>query len=68
MKEYNIELGLTPSDIQAIIDGEMSTLHFLPTDDTDYDDRVSVHLKLIDEDATLSEQMNLVVDKLSEVS
>ena len=61
-KEYNVEIGLTPSDIQAILDGEMSTLHFLPTDDTDYEDKISVHLKLIDEDTPLSEQMNLVVD------
>lgn len=61
-KEYNVEIGLTPSDIQAILDGEMSTLHFLPTDDTDYEDKISVHLKPIDEDAPLSEQMNLVVD------
>lgn len=62
-KEYNVEIGLTPSDIEAIVNGEMSTLHFLPTDDTDYQDKISVHLKPIDEDATLSEQMNLVVDK-----
>lgn len=61
-KEYNVEIGLTPSDIQALLDGEMSTLHFLPTDDTDYEDKISVHLKPIDEDAPLSEQMNLVVD------
>lgn len=68
MKEYNIELGLTPSDIQAIIDGEMSTLHFLPTDDTDYKEKISINLKSISEDSTLSEQMNLVVDNLAEVS
>ena len=61
-KEYNVEIGLTPSDIQAILDGEISTLHFLPTDDTDYEDKISVHLKPIDEDAPLSEQMKLVVD------
>ena len=62
MKQYNIEIGLTPSDIEAILDGEMSTLHFLPTDDDDYEDKISVHLKRIDEDATLDECMNLVVD------
>jgi len=61
-KEYNVEIGLTPSDIQAILDGEMSTLHFLPTNDTDYQDKISVHLKPISEDATLDESMNLVVD------
>ena len=64
-KEYNVEIGLTPSDIEAIVNGEMSTLHFLPTDDTDYEDKISVHLKPIDEDSTLSEQMNLVVDTWS---
>ena len=64
-KEYNVEIGLTPSDIEAIVNGEMSTLHFLPTDDTDYKDKISVHLKPISEDATLSEQMNLVVDTWS---
>ena len=64
-KAYDIEIGLTPSDIEAIVNGEMSTLHFLPTDDTDYKDKISVHLKPIDEDATLSEQMNLVVDTWS---
>ena len=63
VKEYNIEIGLTPSDIEDIINGEMSTLHFLPTDDTDYEDKISVHIKPISEDSTLSEQMNLVVDK-----
>ena len=61
-KEYNVEIGLTPSDIKAILDGEMSTLHFLPTDDADYQDKISIHLKPISEDATLDECMNLVVD------
>jgi len=64
-KEYNIEIGLTPSDIEDIVNGEMSTLHFLPTDDTYYEDKISIHIKPISEDATLSEQMNLVVDTLS---
>ena len=65
VKEYNIEIGLTPSDIEDIVNGEMSTLHFLPTDDTDYEDKISIHIKPISEDSTLSEQMNLVVDTLS---
>ena len=63
VKEYNIEIGLTPSDIEAIVNGEMSTLHFLPTDNTDYEDKISVYLKPISEDATMDESMNLVVDK-----
>lgn len=45
----------------------MSTLHFLPTEETEYDERISVHIKKVDDDATLSECMNLVVDKLKKV-
>lgn len=66
-KAYEIEIGLTSQDIQNILNDEMSTLHFLPTDDTEYDERISVHIKKVDDDATLSECMNLVVDKLREV-
>ena len=66
-KAYEIEIGLTSQDIQNILNDEMSTLHFLPTDDTEYDERVSVHIKKVDDDATLSECMNLVVDNLEEV-
>lgn len=66
-KAYEIEIGLTSQDIQNILNDEMSTLHFLPTDDTEYDERISVHIKKVDDDATLSECMNLVVDKLEEV-
>ena len=66
-KAYEIEIGLTSQDIENILNDEMSTLHFLPTDDTEYDERISVHIKKVDDDATLSECMNLVVDKLAEV-
>ena len=66
-KAYEIEIGLTSQDIQNILNDEMSTLHFLPTDDTEYDERVSVHIKKVDDDATLSECRNLVVDNLEEV-
>ena len=66
-KAYEIEIGLTSQDIQNILNDEMSTLHFLPTDDTEYDERVSVHIKKVDDDATLSECMNLVADNLEEV-
>ncbi len=66
-KAYEIEIGLTSQDIQNILNDEMSTLHFLPTDDTEYDERISVHIRKVDDDATLSECMNLVVDKLEEV-
>lgn len=66
-KAYEIEIGLTSQDIQNILNDEMSTLHFLPTDDTEYDERISVHIKKVDDDATLSECMNLVVDNFAEV-
>ena len=66
-KAYEIEIGLTSEVIENILKDEMSTLHFLPTDDTEYDERISVHIKKVDDDATLSECMNLVVDKLEEV-
>ena len=66
-KSYEIEIGLTSEDIENILSNEMSTLHFLPTDDTEYDERISVHIKKVDDNATLSECMNLVVDNLAEV-
>jgi len=66
-KSYEIEIGLTSEDIENILKNEMSTLHFLPTDDTEYDERISVRIKKVDDDATLSECMNLVVDNLTEV-
>ena len=66
-KSYEIETGLTSEDIENILKNEMSTLHFLPTEETEYDERISVHIKKVDDDATLSECMNLVVDNLEEV-
>ena len=66
-KSYEIEIGLTSEDIENILKDEMSTLHFLPTEETEYDERISVHIKKVDDDATLSECMNLVVDKLKQV-
>jgi hypothetical protein len=66
-KAYEIEIGLTSEDIENLLKNEMSTLHFLPTEETEYDERISVHIKKVDDDATLSECMNLVVDKLKQV-
>ena len=66
-KVYQIEIGLTSEDIQNILDDEMSKLHFLPTDDTEYDEMISVQIKKVDDDATLTECMILVVDNLAEV-
>ena len=67
MKEYNIQLGLTDEEIQSLLNGEISTFNFIPTDDTEYNDRISVHIKNVEEDSTLSDSMNLVVDNLAEV-
>ena len=67
MKEYNIQLGLTDEEIQSLLNGEISTFNFIPTDDTEYNDRISVHIKNVEEDSPLSDCMNLVVDNLAEV-
>ena len=66
-KSYDIEIGLTSEDIENLLKNEMSTLHFLPTEETEYDERISVHIKKVDDDATLKECMNLVVDNPAEV-
>ena len=66
-RAYEIEIGLTSEDIENILKDEMSTLHFLPTEETQYDERISVHIRKVDDDATLSECMNLVVDNLAEI-
>jgi len=63
-KDYNINLGLTHEDIINLLSGEISTFNFVPTEDTDYNDRISISLKEVGEDSTLSEQMSLVVDNL----
>ena len=68
MKDYHIQLGLTHEDIMNLLSGEISTFNFVPTQDTDYDDRISISIKEVEEDATLSECMNLSVDNLAEVS
>jgi len=51
-----------------LLSGEISTFNFIPTQDTDYDDRISISIKEVEEDATLSECMNLSVDKISTIS
>ena len=68
MKDYHIQLGLTHEDIMNLLSGEISTFNFVPTQDTDYDDRISISIKEVEEDATLSECMNLSVDKISTIS
>jgi len=68
MKDYHIQLGLTHEDIMNLLNGEISTFNFVPTQDTDYDDRISISIKEVEEDATLSECMNLSVDNISAIS
>ena len=67
MKDYYIQLGLTKQDIMNLLNGEISTFNFIPTEDTDYDDRISISIKEVEEDATLSECMNLSVDTTSAI-
>jgi len=68
MKDYHIQLGLTHEDIMLLLSGEISTFNFVPTEDTDYDDRIKISIKQADDDATLSECMNLSVDNISTIS
>ena len=68
MKDYHIQLGLTHEDIMRLLSGEISTFNFIPTEDTDYDDRIKISIKEVEEDATLSECMNLSVDNISAIS
>lgn len=68
MKDYHIQLGLTHEDIMNLLNGEINSFNFIPTEDTDYDDRISISIKEVEEDATLSECMNLSVDTISTIS
>ena len=67
-KDYNIQLGLTHEDITSLLNGEISSFNFIPTEDTDYDDRITISIKQAEDDATLSECMNLSVDNISAIS
>ena len=62
MKDYNIQLGLTHEDIMLLFSGEISKFNFVPTEDTDYNDRISISIKEVEEDTPLSECMKLSVD------
>ena len=62
MKDYNIQLGLTHEEIMLLLSGEISAFNFVPTEDTDYNDRISISIKEVDEDTPLSECMKLSVD------
>jgi len=62
MKDYNIQLGLTHEDIMLLLSGEINTFNFVPTEDTDYNDRIRISIKEVEEDTPLSESMKLSVD------
>ena len=62
MKDYNIQLGLSHEDIMLLLSGEINTFNFVPTEDTDYNDRISISIKEVDEDTPLSECMKLSID------
>jgi len=62
MKDYNIQLGLSHEEIILLLSGEISTFNFIPTEDTDYNDRISISIKEVEEDTPLSECMKLSVD------
>jgi hypothetical protein len=62
MKDYNIELGLSHEEIILLLSGEISTFNFVPTEDTDYNDRIRISIREVDEDTPLSECMKLSVD------
>jgi hypothetical protein len=62
MKDYNIQLGLTHEDIMLLFSGEISAFNFVPTEDTDYNDRISISIREVEEDTPLSECMKLSVD------
>lgn len=61
-KQYNINLGLTESDFLDIKDGAIK-FHFLPNESTDYDERITISIKSVEDDAPLGDCMNLSVDK-----
>lgn len=61
--EYHINLILDKEDIQSLLDEEICGFNFIPTEDTEYDDRISINIKHSSDDLTLSECMNLSVDK-----
>ena len=65
MKDYNIQLGLTHEDIINLLSGEISAFNFVPTEDTDYNDRISISIREVEEDTPLSESMKLFVDNLN---
>ena len=65
IKEYNITLGLTNQDIEEIADGQIK-LHFLPNDKTDYDEKITIAIRKVEDDAPLLECMDLRVGEFQD--
>ncbi len=61
-KQYNITIGLSESDFADIKEGGIK-LHFLPNESTDYNEKITISMKSVEEDSPMSECMNLSVDK-----
>ena len=61
-KQYSITIGLSESDFADIKEGGIK-LHFLPNESTDYNERITISIKSVQEDSPMSECMNLSVDK-----
>ena len=66
--EYHINLILDKEDIQSLLNEEIRGFNFIPTEDTESDERISININHSTDDLTLSECMNLSVDKLESIS
>lgn len=66
IKEYNINLGLTNQDIEEISDGRIK-LHFLPNGKTDYDEKITISIGKVQDNASLSDCMDLVVGEFEDL-
>jgi hypothetical protein len=64
MNKYNMELGITHHEIMTILDGETIEFIFCNNDDLP---NINVTIKEVEDDSTLSETMELSVDKTSEI-
>ena len=62
--KYKMELGISRQEIEEMLEGE--TLQFIFCNNEDLPN-ISVQVKEVEEDSTLSEQMKLSVDKASSV-
>ncbi len=62
MKEYKINIGLSEEDISEMQNGA-TKFHFLPTNDTDYNEKISISIGKVEDDAPLSDCMDLVVEE-----